>query len=1009
MSPEQFLQIADLYPDPSILLTKEGVVVAANRSTAALGTLPKNLLGRTLTDLVATPPNGVRDYLHRCLQSREPVAGSLSLRLGTEQEVPCQCYGSALAPDSHGGETHILLRIIRESTAPDRLAALTRKIDQLTEEIQQSQQVQEELREVAEKHRAIEEHLTALVEASRTLTYTLESHVVSSSILNLSRRLVPADAYAVWRLHPHSGHWQIVASSGLSDSYRRESIRVLEQTPGMPGSPVIADDVFTLPMLENRREVYRKEGIRSLLALPLRLDDEVRGTLSVYHRQPHSFSEIEVRVATALANLAAAAIYAADLYEDQARLHAETQEHKERLRVTLASIGDAVIATDAEGRATFLNPVAEALTGWTMAEAHGRNLDEIFRIVNEHTRKAVENPVHRVLREGAVAGLANHTVLIAKDGREVPIDDSGAPIRTAEGRVAGAVLTFRDVSERRQAEKALRRSEQDARFLADASAALAGLVDFESTLQKIARLAVPTFADWCAVDMLDDSGALKRLAVAHVDPSKVELAHELHRRFPPDPAAPTGVWNVLRTGKSEIIPEITDEMLVARVQDAERLRIARELGLKSYMSVPLVLRGRVMGVITFIAAESGRRYGTVDLCVVEDLANRAAVAIENARLYQAVREADRRKDEFLALLGHELRNPLAPIRNALNVLKLPGADAAVILRAREMMERQVEHMVRLVDDLLDVSRIMRGKVELRREPVELATVVARAVETTLPIIETEGHLLTVELPPEPLWVNGDLVRLAQVASNLLNNAAKYTERGGQIWLTAQREGGEAVLRVRDTGIGIAPEFLPRLFDMFFQGERRTKESQGGLGIGLPLVRGLVELHGGAIVVHSGGPGKGSEFVVRLPLLATKEDKKGPRSSSATKSLSPRRVLVVDDNVDAADSLAMLLRLQGQEVQVAYDAASALAQAEADPPAIAFLDLGMPKMDGYELARAFRNHPALREVVLIALTGWGQPEDRQRTKEAGFDHHLVKPVEEEALHGLLGDGARDDSG
>jgi signal transduction histidine kinase len=410
----------------------------------------------------------------------------------------------------------------------------------------------------------------------------------------------------------------------------------------------------------------------------------------------------------------------------------------------------------------------------------------------------------------------------------------------------------------------------------------------------------------------------------------------------------------------------------------------------------------VLGVLTFITAESGRRYDAADLNLAQDLARRAAVAIENAKLYQALREADRRKDEFLALLGHELRNPLAPISNALHVLRLPQANEAMRDQAREMLERQVEHMVRLVDDLLDVSRIMRGKVELRREPVELGTVVGRAVETVQPVIEAEGHRLVLSLSPEPLWVNGDLLRLSQVVGNLLQNAAKYTERGGEITLTTAREDGQAVVRVRDTGIGLTPDVLARIFEMFFQVERRTKDAQGGLGIGLSLVRGLVESHGGSVEAHSAGPGSGSEFVVRLPLLPTDQiDAGAPREQQETSGgLVSRRVLVVDDNTDAADSLAMLLRLLRQEVVVAYDGPAALAQAEANPPAVAFVDLGMPRMDGYELARRFRTHPSLKHVNLVALTGWGQPEDRQRTKETGFDHHLVKPVEAETLRRLL---------
>ncbi len=671
------------------------------------------------------------------------------------------------------------------------------------------------------------------------------------------------------------------------------------------------------------------------------------------------------------------------------------RESEERLRLALEAgrmgVWDWNVKTGVLGWSENLEPIHGLAPG-----TFGGTLDAFRQVIHPDDRALVSRAIQESLECRSSYDIEFR--IVWPDGSAHWMAGKGKVFCDEDGQPARMVGVGMDVTERR-------RAEQDARFLADASAALAGLVDYESTLQKVARLAVPNFADWCAVDMLDEAGALRRVAVAHVDPSKVELAHELHRRYPPDPAAPQGVWNVVRTGKSEIVPEIGDERLAATVPDAELLRILRELGLKSYMGVPLAVRGRVLGVVTFIAAESGRRYAAADLAVAEDLAHRAAVAIDNARLYQALKEADRRKDEFLALLGHELRNPLAPISNALHVLKLPGADAAITGRAREMMERQVEHMVRLVDDLLDVSRIMRGKVQLRREPVELATAVARAVETSQPVIDAEGHRLTVSLPPEPLWVHGDLVRLAQVVSNLVNNAAKYTERGGQISLAAVREVDEAVLRVRDTGIGIAPELLPRLFDMFFQAERRTKDSQGGLGIGLSLVRGLVELHGGSVEARSAGPGQGSEFVVRLPLLERDERSSDRRNRSGQESegkLAPRRVLVVDDNVDAADSLAMLLRLQGQEVAVAYDGPSALAKAEADPPAIAFLDLGMPRMDGYELARAFRARPALKGVLLVALTGWGQPEDRQRTREAGFDHHLVKPVEADALHRLFGE-------
>jgi CheY-like chemotaxis protein/two-component sensor histidine kinase len=321
-----------------------------------------------------------------------------------------------------------------------------------------------------------------------------------------------------------------------------------------------------------------------------------------------------------------------------------------------------------------------------------------------------------------------------------------------------------------------------------------------------------------------------------------------------------------------------------------------------------------------------------------------------------------------------------------------------------MMERQVHHLVRLVDDLLDVSRVMRGKIELRKEPVDLAAIAARAVETAQPLIQARGHDLSVRLPDRSLPLEADPVRLSQVVGNLLANAAKYTEPGGQIDLSARLEGSEAVLEVRDTGIGLAPEIIPRIFDLFVQAGHASERSQGGLGIGLTLARSLVELHGGTIEARSAGAGRGSTFVVRLPAGAPGGvAPEGAVGDDARPDAAARRLLVVDDNQDAANSLGMLLRLQGHEVRVAYDGASALAIAPEYRPEIAFLDIGMPGMDGHELARRLREDPAASGLMLVAVTGWGTPEDRRRTADAGFDHHLVKPVDLEALARLLHEG------
>ena len=434
------------------------------------------------------------------------------------------------------------------------------------------------------------------------------------------------------------------------------------------------------------------------------------------------------------------------------------------------------------------------------------------------------------------------------------------PVRDEGGRVTRWFGTSTDIHEQK-------RAEERARYLADASAALAGVVDYESTLQKVSTLAVPYFADWSAVDMAREDGSLHRLAVFHLDAGKIALAHELMRDYPPDPRSPTGPAAVLRTGRPEINAEITDELLERGAKDERHLHLLRSLGLKSSICVPLVVSGNTLGVLTFVTAESGRRYNDADLALAMDLAQRASIAVENTQLYQALRDTDRRKDEFLATLAHELRNPLAPIRNSLQILKMPRVDRDTVERSRVMMERQVHHLIRLVDDLMDVSRVMRGKIELRRERIELATVVARAVETVQPLLDAQHHQLSVSLPAESLSIDADQVRLAQVVNNLLTNAAKYTEPNGRIWLTAERDGDGAVLRVRDTGIGIAREMLPRIFELFVQADHASTKAQGGLGIGLTLVKNLVEMHNGRVAARSGGLGQGSEFIVWLPLSA----------------------------------------------------------------------------------------------------------------------------------------------
>ena len=401
--------------------------------------------------------------------------------------------------------------------------------------------------------------------------------------------------------------------------------------------------------------------------------------------------------------------------------------------------------------------------------------------------------------------------------------------------------------------------------------------------------------------------------------------------------------------------------------------------------------------VRWIHAKAGHTYNGGRLCVV----GIALDVTERRQAEEALKEVNQRKDEFLAMLAHELRNPLAPIRSAVQILRVHGKSNAQLDWARAVIDRQARHLTRLVDDLLDVSRIVRGQIVLERTPLELAEVIQHAVETCRPLMRERQHQLQVTIPPEPVHVNGDLTRLAQVLANLLINAAKYTNEGGVISIEGKREGSQAVVCVRDSGIGISQALLPHIFDLFTQGERTLDRSQGGLGIGLTLVRRIIELHGGDVEAASAGAGQGSEFIIRLPVVELQVPRSVEAKPSAAASIPQLRILVVDDNVDAAESIAVLLSLDGHEVRSVHDSQRAIDLALEFRPDVMLLDIGLPGMDGYEVARQLRSRQEISHMRLIAVTGYGQQEDRDRTREAGFDQHLVKPVEPEALNAVLG--------
>jgi signal transduction histidine kinase/CheY-like chemotaxis protein len=569
------------------------------------------------------------------------------------------------------------------------------------------------------------------------------------------------------------------------------------------------------------------------------------------------------------------------------------------------------------------------------------------------------------------------------DGAYRDMKTVSVPRYSASGDFLGYIGSTYDITD-------VRRAEQTTGFLADASAALADLTDSDSTLQKVAALAVPQFSDWCAIDVVQPDGSIRRLAVAGSG-----RGYDL-QRGPASTTSVPGSAQVIHSGRTLWIPAVTDDGVADHGSRAGHESL--EPRLTSCICVPLSSRTQVLGALTFITAESGRVYDSSDVRAAEDLAHRTVIAIENATLLARLKEDDRLKDEFLAMLAHELRNPLAPIQNAAQIMRLapPAPETQPLV---DVIERQVWQMTRLVDDLLDVSRITRGQIALRPERVELANVVRHAVEASRALIDKRGHNLTVTMLEEPLFLEADPIRLQQVVANLLQNAAKYTDEGGRIDLVVERDGaGTIVLRVSDNGVGIPLTMQQRIFDLFTQVDRTLERSEGGLGIGLTLVKRLVEMHGGTVTCRSAGPGTGSEFSVRLPLAAPAVASDEPPAVRIPTPAS-HRILVVDNNRDAADSLAMLLRMAGHQTHTAYDGQEALVMVGELTPDVVMLDIGLPNLNGYEVARRIREQGGTGPI-LIAVTGWGSEDDYRQSLEAGFDEHLTKPVEFAMLRRIL---------
>jgi len=783
----------------------------------------------------------------------------------------------------------------------------------------------------------------------------------------------------------------------------------------------------------------------------------------------------------------------------RARAEAEAQLQSQRnwFSTTLRSIGDAVIATDPQGRVQLINPVAEQLTGWRNADALGKPLHEVFDIVDERTREPVQDPVARALREGRIVGLANHTLLRSRDGRELVIEDSAAPSYDDAGTIQGAVMVFHDASARRQTEIAL--SMASAEIARRASAAL----EAERTLTTILDNApigicmtgpAPDFPivvlsrqmrEWIgAAENMPALAAYRKLQPDGAEPPPERVP--LHRVMLHGEVVRDEPWLIERQGRAPLVVIVNvapvhdeDGVIVGAIHSwvdlTERQRLDHELRV-TQSRLRVLVEANVIGLILSFdragnVAQANNafldmlglehadvagggvnllrltppEFRDVDTRAFHELAEagfctpyekellrkdgtRIAVVVGYTRVAEASDEfvgfaldisarkylerqlreqaqellsADRRKDEFLAMLAHELRNPLAPLRNALHLLaSARGRDPTFLAGLVPSMRRQIDQLVRLVDDLLDAARISQGKISIEHALVELAPSLHAAIESVQPAIKARGHTLALDLAPEPLYVDGDAARLTQMVANILHNAAKYTPNGGRIELSlARTSDGFASVRVRDNGQGITAELLPRIFEPFIQDDQSLARSAGGLGVGLALVRKLAELHGGSVAAASAGPGRGSEFELRLPLAAAPErvPPVPEQDAGAAHANGARlRVLVVDDNADLASSTAALLDLWGHEVSIVHNGRHVIGTALEFRPAVVLLDIGLPGMDGFEVARQIRATPQLAGVRLIAITGYGQAHDIERSLEVGFDAHLVKPVQPDAL-------------
>ena len=792
---------------------------------------------------------------------------------------------------------------------------------------------------------------------------------------------------------------------------RRITLAPGEGLPGRvwaTGEPAWVCDVAGDPNFP-RVATARREGLHGGFAFPIRLAGEVLGVVEFFSREIEQPDQALLQMTEAIGNQIGQ-------FMERRRAEEAARESHALVQSVIEGASDAVFVKDLEGRYLMINSAGAAAFGGIVDDVVGKNDGQLLP---PETAAALQADDRKVVTSGITQTFED--VITTAEGPRTYLTTKG-PYRDPAGNVVGVIGIARDITERsellarEQAARAVAEAaERRAAFLAEGERLLASSLDFETTLSTLARLAVPELADWCSVDVLEADGSVRRIAVAHADAAKAEIARQL-RVYPPDPAGRHPRTRVLRTGRAELIPEITQAGLASAAGSPEQFEVMRRLGYRSCMIVPLVARGRSLGALTFVTAESGRRYGPPDLSLAQELAARAALAVDNARLYREAQEAlgqaeraNRAKDEFLATVSHELRTPLSAVLLWTRLMARGSLDEAKQARALDLIERNAKLQAQLVEDLLDVSRIVSGKLRVEVRPMDLGATVEAALDAIRPAAEAKAIRIESSLEPGAAFVAGDPARLQQVVWNLLSNAIKFTPKGGRVEVRLQRAESHVELSVSDTGEGISPDFLPHVFERFRQADSTTTRAYGGLGLGLGIVRHLVELHGGTVRAESAGPGQGATFIVCLPMPAVRGAFPRPEAAAAAElsldelpALDGVRVLVVDDEPDARAALAVILQQQQASVTAVGSVAEALDVFEREPPDVLVSDIAMPGEDGFTLIRRVRGLPRGRgrSVPAAALTAYAAREDRMRVLLAGYQSYLVKPVEPAELVAVI---------